>query len=232
MLPPITQEISIEPLEVSAPLTFSSDIPSNGPLSGMIITAFTALIVVALSLTHESFRNLFSAPLSARLLQFFFFSIGMMTLHKIESFWFQEYDQCPVYLTSGLAPWAKNPRKAIFLSFVTAFIGMLFVVYLALLGPPWHLILITVWLAQGLHELHHAAKSLARRKIYPGLFTSLCFVMIQSLGIFPLWHDQIFRERGSFFFGYYALLPLVFLAFFLEDFHWTSRTPKTVWQPI
>ncbi len=206
-----------------------NDIPSNGPLSGMIITGLTALLGVTLSLTSDRFRHHFEAPLSTPLLQVFLISILVMALHKAESFWSLEYDQCPVYLTSGQASWANNSRKAIFVSFVTTFIGMLFVVYLALLGPPWHLILLTVWLAQGLHEFHHAAKSLARKRIYPGLITSLLFVCVQSFWLFPLWHDQIFQSRGAFFIGYYISIPLVVIAFFFEDTGWTSRTPKAIW---
>lgn len=204
---------------------------SNGPLSGMIITAVTALSVVSLCLLSDNFRSYFESPLTPKLLHLFLLSIVAMTLHKMESFWFLEYEQCPVYLTSGQALWAKNSKKAIFVSFVTTFIGMLFVVYLALLGPPWHLILIAIWLAQGLHEFHHMAKSLARRKVYPGLFTSLLFVMIQSFGVFPIWHDQIFSARGMAFFGYYASIPIVLMAFFFEDCGWLSRTPKSIWSP-
>jgi hypothetical protein len=204
------------------PSEVTTEIPPHGALSGMIITGATAVLVITLCLLIPSFKAHFQAPLSERLLNFFLLSILIMALHKAESFYALEYEKCPVYLNSGRTDWAKNPRKAIFLSFVSTFIGMLFVVYLALLGPPWHLVLITIWLAQGLHECHHLAKSLARKIFYPGLFTSLLFVLVQSFAVFPLWYDQVIGNRGVIYFAYYALVPCTVLAFYFEDSAWTA----------
>lgn len=205
-------------------------IPKNGALSGMIIPALTAVVVLPLGLLSDGFRSHFSAPLTPAFQWVFFATIVVMTVHKLESFWFEEYEQCPVYLTSGQASWAQNPRKAVFLSFVPTFIGMLFVAYLAFLGPPWHLLVMTVWLGQGAHELHHGAKSLSRRRVYPGTFSSLLFVGLMWFGVFPLWHDLVIGARGAVFFGTWAALPLVFLAYYLEDRRWVTRTPAPVWR--
>lgn len=203
-------------------------IPKNGALSGMIIPALTAAVVLSLGLLSPDFRGHFSAPLSPALQWVFFATIVVMALHKLESFWFEEYEQCPVYLTSGQAEWARNPRKVLFLTFVPTFLGMLGVAFLAFLGPPWHLLVLTVWLGQGAHELHHTAKSLSRGRVYPGTASSLLFVGLMWFGVFPLWHDLVFGARGAGFFGVYAALPLVFLAYYLEDRRWVARAPASL----
>ena len=208
----------------------NASIPKNGPLSGMLIPALTAAVVLPLGFFSTAFRSHFAAPISPGLLLVFFASIVVMALHKLESFWFEEYEQCPVYLTSGQSAWARNPRKAVFVSFVTTFLGMLAVAFLAFVGPPWHLLMLTVWLGQGAHELHHTAKSLARGRLYPGLGTSLLFVAIMWFGVFPQWHDLVVGERGLVFFGAYALLPLTLLAFYLEDRKWISFAPPALWR--
>lgn len=208
----------------------NESLPKNGPLSGMIIPAITAAFVLPLGVFSEGFRSHFAAPLSPALQLTFFASIIAMALHKLESFWFEEYEQCPVYRTSGRAEWAQNPRKAIFLGFVPTFIGMLGVAYLGFLGPPWHLLAMTVWLGQGAHEMHHAAKSLSRRTAYPGIASSLLFVGLMWLGVFPQWHDLVIGERGAIFFGAYAVLPLVFLGYYFEDRKWISLAPAAWWR--
>lgn len=206
-------------------------LPKNGPLSGMLLTGLAAAITLPLAIFSPGFRSHFETPLSRELLGVFFVSAVLMALHKLESFWFEEYEQCPVYVTSGETPWAHNPRKAVFLGFVPTFIGMLFVTCLAFLGPPWHLIVLTVWLGQGAHELHHVAKSLSRGRLYPGSVTSILFVGVMWLGLFPLWHDAVFAARGLAFYGTYAALPLVVLAFFLEDRKWIAQAPRSIWSP-
>lgn len=85
------------------------------------------------------------------------------------------------------------------------------------------MILIMVWIAQGLHEMHHTAKTLVRRKIYPGLFSSMAFVSVMSFKLFPLWHDVLFSQRGFLFTAYYALLPIIFLIYFIEDKIWYGK---------
>lgn len=201
----------------------TSAFPKNGLLSGMILTFATIIVVIPLCLFSASFAQKFNHSLTPQLQQFFFLSILLMAIHKLESFFAKEYEHCPVYLTSGKSAWAQNPREAIFLSFVPTAVGMLFFLYLTILGPPWHLVFLTVWLAQGLHEIHHLAKSLARRKIYPGLYSSIAFVLVVSFGIFPLWHDLVFAQRGVFFKTYYLMLPVILAAFYFEDRIWFQK---------
>jgi hypothetical protein len=197
-------------------------LPKNGPLSGMVITAVAAFVVMPLAFAYEPVREHFEKPLSPSLRAMFLVTVVLMALHKAESYWFHEYDECPVYLTSGRAV-ADNPRRAIFVGFVPTFVGMTFVLYLAFLGPPWHLLLFVVWLAQGLHEVHHLAKTLARKKLYPGVFTAIAFVLTMTFGVFPLWHDEVVGARGALFYAYYAAVPVLLAAYYLEDRRWTSR---------
>lgn len=193
----------------------------------MITPAVVTAIVFPLALLSDSFRGHFAAPLTFELQVTFFASVVVMALHKIESYWSLEYDQCPVYVSQAV----DNPRRAIFLAFVPPFVAMMFMVFLAFIGPPFHLLSLAVWLGQGVHELHHTAKSLARRRLYPGLFTSVVFVGLMSLGMFPLWHDAVIGERGLFFVGYYAVQPVMFLAFYFEDRRWIARAPESIWNP-
>jgi hypothetical protein len=197
--------------------------PKNGLLSGMILPGIATGVVLPLALVSSSFRSHFTAELSPQFQLMFLASALLMALHKVESFFFAEYDHCPVYLTNSRAPWAQNPRKAVFLAFCPVFVGMLLFSCLAVFGPPWHLILMTVWLGQGLHELHHLGKSLARGRAYPGIVTSLLFVGVMCLGVFPLWHQAVLGERGVVFYLFYAALPHVLLAFYLEDRRWLAR---------
>jgi hypothetical protein len=76
----------------------------------MITPAVVAAIVFPLSMLSDSFATHFTAPLSLELQVTFFASLVVMVLHKIESHWCNEYDQCPVYVSQAV----DNPRRAIF----------------------------------------------------------------------------------------------------------------------
>ena len=206
-------------------------IPKNGPMAGMIVPAVAAALVLPIGLLSSTFRSHFASPLTPALQVAFFASVVLMALHKLESFWFGEYDQCPVYVTQANSGFADNPRRAQFLTFVPTFLGMLTFAFLAFLGPPWHLITLTVWLGQGLHELHHLAKSAARGRAYPGIVTSILFVGVMSFAVFPMWHAAVIGARGLIFYGYYALMPLVLLGHYVEDKKWISKAPESIWNP-
>ena len=96
-------------------------IPKHGLMSGMIVPAITAAIVLPLAALSSTFRSYFDAPLTPAFQWAFFASVLLMALHKVESFWAGEYDHCPVYVSQN----SDNPRKAVFLAFCPIFIGML-----------------------------------------------------------------------------------------------------------
>jgi hypothetical protein len=203
-------------------------IAPNGLLSGMTIPAVVGAAVILIGLFSPALRAHFGAALTPELRGVFLASIVVMVLHKAESYWAGEFDRCPTYLTTG-RKWEDNPRRAMFLSFVPTFLGMLLVTFLAFMGPPWHLLLLTVWLAQGVHELHHSAKSLARGRPYPGVFSSVVFVGVTAVLMYPRWWDQVLGARGPAFPAFYALLPLVWAAFYFEDKRWQAGTDASVW---
>jgi hypothetical protein len=204
--------------------------PRNGPLSGMALTAAAAAASFSLPLLSDAARERFSTPIGDDVAALFLVSALVMAAHKVESYLEREYAVCPVYITQSRS-WGSDPARAIFLSFVPTFLGMLVLLALAMIGPPWHLAIVTVWIAQGLHELHHVAKSIARRRFYPGLFTALLFIAVQSGLLFPRWHDLVVGARGAIFVAYYALLPLVLVGYYLEDRRWTARAPRRIWDP-
>jgi hypothetical protein len=197
--------------------------PKNGLLSGMALTYVTAILAVILGLMIPTFAEMFTHPVSPALLQAFLVSIGLMILHKGESYWTKEYDRCPVYLASTRASWSKNPRQVLFVGFVGTFLILMLALYLAMKGPPWILLLLTIWLAQGLHEIHHSAKCLAERRYYPGTVSSIVFVAYVGLYVFPHWYDLVVAERGFYFHLYYYLYVPVFIAFYFEHRCWLKR---------
>jgi hypothetical protein len=199
-------------------------IPHNGPLSGMIITAAAAVVTFPLVYFNDTVRARFDRAIGDDITSLFMLGAIVMALHKLESLLTHEYEHCPVYLTQA-HQWGSDPARAIFVTFVPTFLGMLMIVALALFGPPWHLAIVTVWLAHGLHELHHVAKSISRRRIYPGLVSSILFVAVQSGLLFPQWYALVVGERGALFDAYYLALPLVVLAYYVEDRRWIARTP-------
>jgi hypothetical protein len=202
----------------------------NGLLSGMTIPAVAGAAVLLIGLFFPSLRARFGSPLTPELRWIFLASIVVMILHKVESYGAGEFDVCPTYLNTE-RKFGGNVRKAMFLSFVPTFLGMLVVTYLAFVGPPWHLLLLTVWLAQGVHELHHSAKSAARGRLYPGVFTSVLFVGVTALLMYPRWWDQVLGARGPAFPVFYALLPFVWAAFYFEDKRWQAGTDESIWNP-
>lgn len=196
--------------------------PKNGLLSGMIITLSAAVMALIGGLFIPDVSVLFSEAPSPTLLNAFFVSICLLTVHKIESYLTREYDVCPVYLTNGQASWTQNNRQTIFLAFVPILLGMSFMLFLVMKGPPWPLLLLLIWISQGLHELHHSGKSLAQKKYYSGVISSLIFVLQIDFFLFPEWYAQLHMENEIAFYLYYALQPFVLLAFYLEHRRWRT----------
>lgn len=198
--------------------------PSNGLLSGMILTALAALAALVTGFFLPGTAQVFAGTPSDTLLNAFFISICLMTAHKIESYLTHEYNVCPVYLTNGQAAWAQNARQAIFVAFVSTFIGMCFVTLLALKGSPWPKLLLFVWMAQGLHEFHHSAKALAQKSYYSGTVSALFFTAQIDVFVFPKWYAELGLASNAGFYFYYLIQPVVFLGFYLEHRRWLAKT--------
>lgn len=201
----------------------SSIIPPAGLLSGMILTITSAFFWILAPLFSDALIERFRQPLSQGLYFWFAISCVVMGLHKLESYIAGEFDQCPVYLYQGTLPLARDPRRLNFVVFVGTFLAMLLLCVLLMYGMPWPRILIGIWVGQGLHELHHSAKSVQRKLFYPGVFTSILFVWIMGARVFPLWWTSSFPEYSQFTAYYPVLAAVIWGAFFREDRLWIRR---------
>lgn len=195
--------------------------PSNGLLSGMIITWLSVVGILFWGIFFPSWMTPFFVNPSPEFLNAFLVSIIIMAIHKYESFYFEEYNHCPVYLTSGRKTWAKNSREAIFLPFVGTFLGLTFLLYFSLCGQPWTMLIPIVWLAQGLHEIHHSAKALAQKKYYPGTVSSIVYVLQINLLLYPAWWNALAASNQAVFYFYYLVQPFVFAGFYFEHRQFT-----------
>lgn len=196
--------------------------PKNGLLSGMIITGLAAVAAVLAGLLSPDAVALFNRPVPTGLLDVFFASILVMVAHKAESYFTHEYNVCPVYLASAHAPWGSNPRASLFAGFVGTFLGMMFLVYAVMRGGPWPLLCLGIWAAQGLHELHHAAKSLAQGSYYAGTVTGLIFVAVMALLFWPAWSGAL-GLAPVWSTIYAAAHPVIFAAFWVEHRGWLAK---------
>lgn len=208
----------------------ASRLPKNGLLSGMCITWMSGAVALAAGLLYAPAQRAFDTAPPEALLDAFLVTVVVMAVHKVESYLTGEFNQCPVYFTSGNASWAQNPRQAIFAAFVSTFLGMMFLVYLTMRGGHWPMLLMGVWAAQGLHEYHHSAKSLARRSYYPGTVTGLLFAAAVGGLLFPAWAGAL-GVSGPLFYAFYAAQPLVLLAFYLEDRRWLAGAAEAGFRP-
>lgn len=197
--------------------------PKNGLLSGMVVTWATALAAVAAGLFVARLHPYFAQVPSHELVSLYVASIVLMCAHKVESYWTGEFEQCPVYETLARAPWASDVRRATFAVFCSMFLAAMFLSYLVLRGAPWPLLLMSVWCAQGLHEIHHGAKSLARQRYYPGTTTALLFTLFMDLSFFPVYAGHLGGLPPWWIGLYYAAQPLLFAAFYVEDRQWLAR---------
>lgn len=198
--------------------------PKNGLLSGMFIVYTTAAIAVAAGLFWPGVNQFFGANPTTALINTFLVSILLMVAHKLESYFFREYDRCPVYLSSsGHAKWMKHPRQILFVAFVGTFLMLMIVINLVMRGPPWPLLLMAIWMAQGLHEIHHSAKTLVERRYYPGVISSIFFVAHIDVFMFLQWGELVLKGHEWVYYVYYGLQPVVFLAFVLEHRWWSMR---------
>jgi hypothetical protein len=177
-----------------------------------LLPCLTVAIVFPLALFSSSIRAHFEGVLTPGLQSAFLASVVLFAVHQSEGFCSREHDE--------------GERQGVFVTFVPGFVVLLAMAFLGFLGPPWHLIILTVWLALGVQELHHLGKSFARGVAHPGVVTSFFFVVVTCCGLFPLWHDAVLGARGAGFYGFYAALPLVVLAFWLEERRWLRAGPR------
>ncbi len=147
--------------------------PKNGLLSGMIVTGLAAAAALTLGFFVPASHSTFDALPTDGLIDAFGITVLAMAAHKVESYLTGEFERCPVYLTSVHREKGKHPGRLLFQGFVPTVIGGLLLAYFLMRGAPWVMLMLLVWLGQGLHEWHHLAKSLAERRYYPGTVSGL-----------------------------------------------------------
>jgi hypothetical protein len=195
----------------------------------MVVTWATAVLALVVGALLPSLHPIFAASPSTHLADALLFSIGLMAVHKVESYLTGEFDQCPVYLGLSDAPWVRGIRQAAFLVFCSVFLALAILIALAMRGPPWPLLVMAVWCSQGLHEIHHTAKSLARRRYYPGTASALVFVAYIDVVFFPAYLAQLSLGAPEVVrVGFYAAQPILLLAFFLEDRAWLVKMRRAL----
>lgn len=197
--------------------------PKNGPLSGMIITGLAAVLALVLGFFVPTSHPTFDALPTDGLLDAFGITVLAMTAHKVESYLTGEFERCPVYLTSVQRESGKHPGRLLFQGFVPAVIGGLLLAYFLMRGAPWIMLMLLVWLGQGLHEWHHLAKSLAERRYYPGTVSGLVFVGLMVGLFYPAWLAALPAETGGWSWAYYAAQPAMLVAYWLEHRRWLPR---------
>ena len=197
--------------------------PKNGLLSGMIITGLAVLVAISLGLFVPASHAIFDSPPTDGLLDAFLITILGMLVHKVESYQTGEFQRCPVYLTNVHNERGKHPGRLLFQGFVPTVLGALLLLYFVMRGPPWMLLMMLVWLGQGMHELHHAAKTLAEGRYYPGTVTGIGFVVLMDVLLYPWWIAALTVDPGRWFWVYYAVQPVLFAAYWLEHRGWIRR---------
>jgi Protein of unknown function with HXXEE motif len=194
-----------------------------GLLSGMAITWGTAIGAIGVGAFLPSLHPIFARAPSLHLLDLLLLSIAVMAVHKVECYFGRECDHCPVYLQMGDAPWLRSPRDPAFVAFCSVFLALAVLLALALRGGPWPLLVMAVWAAQGLHETHHLGKTLARGRYYPGTATAIAFVLCLDLFFVPAYAAHLGLDGRAALIAYYALQPMLVVAFWLEDRAWQVR---------
>lgn len=202
--------------------------PGNGLLSGMIVTGLAAAAAIGLGFFVPASHAMFDAPPTNALLDAFLVTVLAMTAHKVESYAQGEYARCPVYLTNVNRERDRHPGRLLFQGFVPTVIGGLLLAYFLMRGQPWVLLMMLVWLGQGLHELHHAAKTLAERRYYPGTISGLLFVLLVDVLFYPAWLDALTVEAGPWRWAYLAAQPVLFIGYYAEHRGWSAR--YAAWQ--
>ncbi len=202
--------------------------PSNGILSGMVLAWGTAIFVIGIGFFYPHLAAPFDSALSLGFLDAFMVSVLLMFLHKVESYFTLEYEQCPVYATTGRARWAQDSREAVFLAFCGTFLGLALAIALMLRGGYWPLLILAIWMAQGVHEWHHSAKSLTQGSYYSGTVTGLMFVVHVNMVLFPEWYSLLHTTSDLPFYAYYAVQPVFFVGFVVEHHGWLLKNqPQT-----
>lgn len=189
----------------------------------MALTGVAVVGMLAVGLAVPSLHPALAGGVPDGLRDAFALSVGLMVAHKIESYAAREWEVCPVYRTLVHDAVQRPLGEVLFLTLIPAVLGAFVLIALLVRGGPWPLLVLGMWLGQGLHEWHHLGKSLARRRYYPGLVTGTLFAAHAAGAYAPAWLAAVGGAPtwGAAAFAGLALAALV--AFYLEDRAWFPR---------
>ena len=189
----------------------------------MIVVGIAAAAILVIGFFLPGLHPIFAAEPDRGLLDALMVTVVAMILHKGESYRFREWERCPVYQTSTREPWAEARGQLLFLGFVPTFLGLLLLLALVLRGPPWPLLGLFLWCSQGLHEVHHVAKSLVERSLYPGTVTSVRFVASVDALLVPRVAGHLAIEGSAPLIAFYAVQVGMLAAYVVEHRGWRAR---------
>ena len=110
----------------------------------------------------------------------FIISIVLMLLHKIESFYTNEYHACPVY--ERLAREARTVQEALFKTFCTClFVALVIILAIWQWGDRAITILLVIWAFTFVHEIHHPVQTFISGSYYSGTVTAWAYVVFGSV---------------------------------------------------
>lgn len=197
--------------------------PKAGPLSSMIIVGLAAGAALVVGWFVPSLHDIFAAEPDQGLLDALMVTVVAMIVHKGESYRLREWDRCPVYQTSTREPWAADRGQLLFLGFVPTFLGLLLLFALVLRGPPWPLLLLSLWSVQGLHEVHHVAKTAVERSYYPGTASAVLFVASIDALLVPRLVEHLALDSSWPLAAFYVLQAVMLIAYVVEHGRWRTR---------
>lgn len=195
--------------------------PRTGRFSRMAVPTFAVVMVVVIGLGLPGIGAVFAGAITPPLAEALMITFALMGLHKLECYGSREWERSPFYLRAATL-YDDEPGRGYFLAFAPAVVMLLFCAGLLVAPAPWPLLSLLVWLAQGLHELHHLGKAAAERRHYPGVVSAVLFVLVMDGLFLPRWLECV-DLPGSAATVYLGLQPVLIVIFFLEHRDWRRR---------
>lgn len=177
--------------------------PQSRVLSAMAFPFGVAALWFCVAVIHPPSLDHVEAAFTGSLRRAFLLTLLLMGVHLGERIAFRS--------PRRPEPPTIAPEAPFLVGFALGLLPMLVMLYLALLGPPYHVVLLTIWIATGHQVALRIGEALAQRRPIPGTFSGVIFTTTMGLLLFPAAHDLVFATRGIPFQGYYFSLGLTLL---------------------
>ena len=143
----------------------------------------------------------------------FVFSVGLMFLHKLESYYTNEFNVCPVYYHIRLHITNKSISEANFKIFCFWFFSMLFLITSLIITDMQSLpYLFLLWIFMFIHEIHHPIQSFINKSYYSGSFTAWIYVFF-GFGFCWNYFSFYIPNNTSLFMGIYTIFFTLYTAY-------------------